>query len=155
MLIIIGSVALAAAIVLAFMPRSYASAVAWVGLLLYNLAGTPYWTGLIFWGVAALLVAGIAYLQGPGYKPNRTANAYITAGALVGAIVGMIISSTAIVLGAVVGAFFGIIAFSRTPRGSVLSITNRSFWTVLLAIGLPAVIAMGITGIAAEMLLAI
>lgn len=149
LLIILTAIFALGALVLTFLERYYAAAVAWVALLGCFLLPSSIITGwqLTFWGLAALLVLGIGFLGGGKSPFPRVANYYVCGGTLAGAIAGMVISSAGLIIGAVVGALFGVVAFSRTPRGRGIDIADTRVVIPLLAtLGLPAVVTISILG---------
>lgn len=147
-LMIIAGIFLAGALTLAFMPRGGVCAPVaalvslWCALL--GAGGWSMWPILLFWSVATALVLGIYRLSADQPRPGRTAGAYVTGGALAGAVVGMIMTtSAAVIIGAVAGAFCGAFAFSRTPGGRQIAFT-----ALLLRCGLPAVVVMSMAATA-------
>lgn len=147
-LLIVGSLLMGASLVIAFIPRSWAAVAAWGALLCFHLAFTSMisTSTLIFWAIAAALVVGIDFLRGIAGRPPRVTNAYITGGALVGAVTGAAIAPAALIPGAILGAVLGEMAWSRTPAGRALTFPSPQFWQLLAALGLPAVVVMSILG---------
>ncbi len=151
MLLVAAGICLLGALILAFMPRVWASVAALASLWCVMLAmdGWHSWPVLLFWSVATALVLGIHRLSAGAPAPSRIANAYVSGGALAGAVVGMIMTtSAAVIIGAAVGAFCGAFAFSRTPGGRGLDFPTAQFATFLVRTGLPAVVVMSMVAIA-------
>lgn len=146
---------LLSSIVLCFLRKRWAVAVAFVGMagldltLLHTLT-----SGDLFWGIAALIALGIVYMIPAAVAASGQGVGYIVGGVVVGAFVGLIVSHSWMVVGAVVGGVLGGIAYSRTPRGSEMGFPSSRFFNYLCAKGLPAVVTICIAGTALETLLA-
>lgn len=128
-----------AGLVLAFFPRIPAVIVSYAAMLVAALSGLVVFSSaqLWFWGVATLIAAAIGWMT---HSPSRGATAYyIVGGALVGALVGLVLSTVAaVILASAAGAFLGLMAWSRTPAGRVAG-TGGSL-NLLASAGLPAVV---------------
>ena len=107
---------------------------------------------LLFWGIATLMVLLINMAQPSAYR-STSGLAYVVVGALVGAIVGLLISHAGIIIGAAVGASMGLVAYCRTPQGRVIPFPSREFVGILAAIGLPLIVTMSIFATVLEKLL--
>ena len=103
---------------------------------------------LIFWGIAALIVIGINIMLGKKVSKQRIGLGYIVTATVAGALIGIVLAPTWMVLGAVIGAFFGALAFSRTPAGRHLEFPSSQFIAYLCAKGLPTVVTVAIAAIA-------
>jgi len=150
-LLIVGIVCLVAALALTLLPRWVAAVPAWCGLLLLHLSyfiAVPT-TSLIFWGICALIVTGLWYMQ-PHGEPDghRESNLYIGFSAMAGGLLGMIVGPRILILGVVLGAFIGQMAYSRTPAGKWL--TTDNFLRYFCAKCLPAIVSIAIVCIAIE-----
>ncbi len=155
--LIFASILLAGAIALVFKPIFPASLAAYLGLWLLKWSGyvdLPADT-MIFWGCATLLVLGL-WVMLPRYLSRGTrGRGYIGLGTLCGMVVGMLISSPGIIIGAVVGAILGAMAYVNTPRGRDLPLFSRQWTQLLCGVGLPAVVALSMVGLALFDILAI
>lgn len=104
--------------------------------------------GLIFWGIATLIVLGLSILNASG---SLTSRAYPLTGAVVGGFLGIISnnSQAALIIGAAIGAILAAFAFSRTPDGKTLTGSSRGFADYIGASCLPAIViaSMAITAI--------
>lgn len=153
-LTIAGALALTAAVVLMFRPWPWAALVAYAGLWLMVWSGhivlSP--AQLVFWGVAAALVAGINFLLPAEVVASRRGVAYIAGAALAGTLVGMLASGAGMIVGSVVGAACGALAYSRTPSGRDIVFPSRPWLNYLAAKGLPAVVTCCIIGIVVALL---
>ena len=136
------------ALVLAFIPRSYAPATCWAGMLLMHFSGNAVVsTGVLaWWGTAALIVLGIGYLSPSGLPFPRAANFYTTGGAVAGALVGLLAASYGLIIGAVVGAVLGAMAYMRTPQGRRAAGGGGMLGSILAVCGLPSVVTVSIAG---------
>lgn len=152
-LLILGGVALLAALVLVIKPWTVAAIPAYAGLWLLHLSKYtmfPKWT-FIFYGVATLMVVGLKYISPKGEPDGRTTgNLYIGLGAMMGCLLGMLIDARFMLLGTLVGAVMGEVAFSRTPHGKWLMLSKSNFIHYLCARGLPAVVAVAMIGVGIE-----
>lgn len=152
-LLTLGILCLAAAIILVLWPRFPAAIPAYAGLLMLHfsyfiLVPASY---LTFWGVAAMIVAGLAYMSPQGEPDGRkSSNIYIGLGATAGALLGIIVGARVMVLGIIIGALVGQFMYSRTPHGSWLMPMSRDFWRYFAAKCLPAIVAIAIAGIASQ-----
>lgn len=152
-LIMLAGACLMAALVMAFMPRlrlwASVGALASLWCAMTAIDGMRAWPVLLFWTIATALVLGIYRLSPGQQRLSALANAYLSGGALAGAVVGMIMTtSAAVIIGAVVGVFCGGLAFSRTPDGRGLQFPSADFFTMLVRFGLPAVVVMSMAAIA-------
>lgn len=133
-----------AGLVLAFFPRFPAALVSFAAMLVAHFSGLVTFdsTQLWFWGIAAAMGAGIAWLV-PG-SGDRQCRLYTVGGALVGALVGLVGGTVAwVVIASAAGAFLGFVAYSRTPRGHMAGVSITSF-DRMAALGLPAVVNFSI-----------
>ena len=132
-----------AALVLSFVPRLPAALCAFVALVISHFSGLTIYGGqdLAFWGIASAIVAAISVVswrdKAPAYA--RAVQAYMAGGALVGAAIGLALTTmAAVIVASAVGAFMGLEAFRRTPRGR--ECVSLKPLDVMAAIGLPLVI---------------
>ena len=149
-----GIFSLAAALWLLFYPRWVTAAVpAFAGMLLLH------WSYFIdvklstflFWGVATLIVWGIVRMLPQGeIDGNNSSNLYVSASAIAGGLLGMVVDARILVLGVILGAFVGQLAYSRTPAGRWLGVASSTFLQYFCAKCLPVVVAVSIIGIAIE-----
>lgn len=154
-LIVIGSLLLTAAVVLAFRPSRWSAPTAFVGMIMFYLAGwlltVDVWT-LVFWGAATAIVVGIDYLLPREVVDSSRGVGYIVGATLAGTLVGLLVSDHGLIIGAVVGAFLGALAYVRTPAGRDIAFPSKKFVNYLAAKGLPAVVTMCIIGIVVGLL---
>lgn len=104
-------------------------------------------TQFIFWSAAAVIALAILLLLPRQVSANAMGMPYITVAAVTGALVGLIVSMAGMIIGAVAGAFCGSVAFSRTPRGSVLEFPSSRFFNFTCAKGLPAAVVACVCGL--------
>lgn len=126
--------------VLAFFNRMPAAILTFLALLAGEWSGmmAPGSDSLWFWGAAALIASGIAWLVPP--VPVRAARLYTVCGALTGAVLGLLAGTTAwVIVASASGAVLGWMAFSRTPGGKALGASPVQ-WDAIAALGLPAVV---------------
>lgn len=141
---ILGIIALVAAVVLLFKPIVPSPFVAYGGLWLLNLSHRVWIdpNQLIFWGIAVVLLMLINFAR-PDVKHSTTAAAYPSAGAIVGALLGIVAfpDNAGLIIGSALGAILGAFAFSRTPRGRMaVKFPSSKFFAYLCSVGLPAVV---------------
>ncbi|MBQ4291326.1 MAG: DUF456 domain-containing protein [Muribaculaceae bacterium] len=135
---------LAASLGLLFRPVVPPPFVAYAGLWLVNLSH-KVWIDpnqLIFWGIAVVLLMLINFAK-PDRAASATAAAYPSAGAIAGALLGIVVSpdNAGLIIGSALGALLGAVAFSRTPRGAAaVKFPTSKFFAYLCAVGLPAVV---------------
>lgn len=150
-LVTLGTLLIAAAVVLTFMSVRYSPAVAFSGLVAFGFSGiAPMGPDLfIFWGIAALIAVGVNFMLPREVACSRIGMGYVAAGALVGLVVGLLLNEAAMIIGAVLGAVAGGIAFSRTPAGRAVDFPSSRFLNYICAKGLPAVITLCQCGVVA------
>ncbi|MBR1803719.1 MAG: hypothetical protein IJ775_02280 [Muribaculaceae bacterium] len=153
-LLVLGILALAAAVALLFYPRWVTAAVpAFAGLLLLHWSyfiSVPLST-FLFWGVATVIVWGIVRMLPQGeIDGNRASNLFISTSAIAGGLLGMVVDARILVLGVILGTFVGELAYSRTPAGKWLGVASSTFLQYFCAKCLPVVVAVSIIGIAIE-----
>ena len=152
-MLVIGIVGLALALLLLFKPRYPAAVPAYASLLALHASTYIYLTtsALVFWGCATLLVALLHMLLPKGEPAaSRASNLYVGLGALAGLAVGIAVSARIVILGVILGTFLGLFAYSRTPKGSWLKFPTFTFIQYFCAKGLPAIVAVAIIGIVIE-----
>lgn len=149
LLVVIGSVFIVSAVVLAFMSSRWASLSAYAGLWIFVLGKTVVISSgqLIFWGAAVAIVLLLGWLLPREVAMARKGVPYIAGASLAGVLVGMLMSSAGMIIGAALGAFCGALAYSRTPVGSVLEFPSVKFANYLGAKGLPVVVTMCIVAL--------
>lgn len=142
LLVILSVLSVAVALWALYTSRGWSAAAAFVGLFASSwLGGTPPLDTMLFWGIAAAIVWGIAAMLPQAFSRSRAGVAYISSAALAGALVGLLMSSAGLIIGAAAGAFLGALAYSRTPAGrEVMAFPSGSFLQLLCAKGLPAVV---------------
>ncbi len=147
--IILDSLLMCGAIVMAFRPYFPGSLLAYAGLWAFHLSGLMPITmrELLFWGVATLLVIGADTLLPRKSTRSLPGRGYVAVGTLAGMVVGMLMDSAGIILGGAIGAFLGAIAFSRTPQGRSLEFPSATFARFLCSRGLPAVVTFSQVGL--------
>lgn len=153
-LLVLGVASLTAALWLLFRPGRVVAAIpAFVGMLLLH------WSYFIavktvtffFWGTATAMVAALAYMSPEGEPDGqRASNLYISASAIAGCLLGMIVGARVMVLGVVLGAFVGQMAYSRTPAGRWMREPAATFAKYFAAKCLPAIVAVAQVGIAIQ-----
>lgn len=128
-----------AGVVLAFFRRVPAVAVSYAAMIVAALSGLVAFSSaqLWFWGAATLIAVGIGYLTQP--SAEGAPRYYIAGGALVGALVGLVLSTVAaVIVASAAGAFLGLMAWSRTPAGRMQR--GADTLNTLASAGLPAVV---------------
>ncbi len=145
----------AVALAMTFVPSRWSALAAWTGLLFFVLSGNVVLsTGqMVFWAVAAAMVAALGFLLPQAVARSRHGVTYIAVGTLLGVLIGMLASGAAMIVGAAAGALAGGVAFSRTPGGRNINFPSRQFFNYLGAKGLPAVVTLCILGIALALLI--
>lgn len=150
-LLISGIIALVAGFLAIMRPYIPGALLAYAGLWLLKWGGVlhPSTSLLISWGVIVVIVLIIDYLLPAGIARATNGMAYMGVGGLVGLFVGMTGFSLAwAVTGAAAGVLLGALAFTRMPGGRELGFPSSRFFQYLCAKGLPAVVTLGIIGIA-------
>ncbi len=148
-LITLGTLVMCAAIVLAFRPWLSGCKFAYAGMWLMDWGGLVEfnYNTLIFWGGACAIALALDILLPKEISRGNIGRGYIVGGTLAGMAVGMLLSSTGIILGGAFGAFLGGLAFSRTPKGKPLQFPSKAFVRFVSAIGLPAIVTMSMIGL--------
>ncbi len=143
-----------AGITAAFLTKSWSTPIAFLALPALYLTGETDITlsTIAFWGVAAAISWGIYQLLPAQVAKETAGTGYMTAAALAGTLVGLLVSQAGLIIGAVLGVFCGAMAFSRTPKGKPLEFPSRKFLNYLCAKGLPIVVTTSIAGIVTSIL---
>lgn len=119
---------------------------------------------LIGWLVMTLIVMSATMLQAPALQAQTRGTAYITVGAVVGMVVGLLgysFSTTEsllysiMILSTVAGTFLGFLLFTNTPQGVDVNISSGRFFKYLLAKGFPVAITVMMMGVAALLAIAV
>ena len=158
-LLVLACLLLVGAVVLVLKPRWVAAVPAWVGMMLLywgdflNSTTMPGWK-LALWTLATLIVVMLKFYQPSGEPDGRnTGNLYIGLGAMMGALVGIVLGSSFVVLATILGALLGMMAYSRTPHGKWIKFGNSIFIQYFCARCLPAIVAVSMIGMCAEAIL--
>ena len=77
-------------------------------------------------------------------------NLYVGLSTIAGAMLGLVISPSLIVLGAIIGSLIGVMAYSRTPKGRWIQPPSATFFQYVGTKCLPAVVTVSIVGITVE-----
>lgn len=152
-LFVVGIIALVLALVLLIWPRFPAVVPAYAGMLCLHLSTFIYLRSftLIFWGVAAAIVLMLKYMSPKGEPDGHSeSNLYVGLSTIAGAMLGLVISPSLIVLGAIIGSLIGVMAYSRTPRGKWINPPSAAFFQYVGTKCLPAVVTVSIVGITVE-----
>lgn len=122
----------------------------WVGLLILyiwgcgtNAMGEPMsLTGLIIWGVVVAVVSVIDYVV-PMYLTKATGGSkYAERGALIGLVVGIIMTPIGMIAGSFLGAFLAELAWAKKDAASALKAAFGSFLGFILGTGLKTIVAV-------------
>lgn len=140
-----------------FVPRVPAVLTGYAAMWLCRLGGIGIFGDdtLIFWGAATLIALGITYMIPQKVAYSHVGVGYISGGALVGAVVGMLTNTMAgVIVGSAAGVLLGGIAYTRTVRGrEIMQFPSRRFFNYLGAKGLPAVVALSMAAACAANIL--
>lgn len=150
LLLVLGSMIMAAGVVLCFMSSRWAGAVTFAAMCLFRLSGWAMFESgtLLFWGVATAICLGTDVMLPPQVARSRAGVYHIAGGCLAGAFTGMCTNTSAgIIVGAVLGGFFGALAFANTKAGRPMHFPSGKFFNYLAAKGLPAVVVMSMTAL--------
>lgn len=151
LLLISGIVALVAGFMAILRPYVPGAVLAYVGLWLLRWSGVIHPSAglLTSWGIIVAVVVVIDLLLPPAVARATNGMAHMGVGGLVGLFVGMTGFSLAwAVTGAATGVVLGALAYTRTPGGRSLGFPSSRFFQYLCAKGLPAVVTLGLIGIA-------
>ena len=145
-----------AGVAMMFVPRLPAVVAAFLSLLCAYFSGASYISEpvLVYWSAAALIVLVLRGLgRKDGYGDIR-GNAYISAGAVVGAFLGFAVAPTsgAVILGSALAAFIGAVAYMRTP-GAGFPVASGQFVQFLCARGLQAVVTVSVSAVSVSSVL--
>lgn len=122
----------------------------WAGLLILyiwgcgtNAMGEPMsLTGLIVWGVVVAVVSVIDYVV-PMYLTKATGGSkYAERGALIGLVVGIIMTPIGMIAGSFLGAFLAELAWAKKDAASALKAAFGSFLGFILGTGLKTIVAV-------------
>lgn len=148
--IVFGSMLLAIAALLIFIPKYPACIAAYAGMWLALRSGMVFFSGntMIFWGMATAIALAIRFLLPRPVALARQGVGFISGGALTGMALGMAFGSMPVIItAAVCGAFFGSLAYANTPAGrSFVAFPSGRFFNYLGAKGLPAVVTVAMIG---------
>ena len=145
--LILGIALLVGAIILSYRPLIPATLLAYGSMWILDMGKHINTTreGLTFWGVATMIILVINSSQ-PQATDDSKGSGYITSGAIMGCIIGMLTSHAGIIIGAASGAVLGFIAYCRTPQGTSIKLPSKAFLRELAAKGLPTIVTISIFG---------
>jgi uncharacterized protein YqgC (DUF456 family) len=99
-------------------------------------------TGLIVWGVVVAVVSVIDYVV-PMYLTKVTGGSkYAERGALIGLVVGIIMTPIGMIAGSFLGAFLAELAWAKKDAASALKAAFGSFLGFILGTGLKTIVAV-------------
>ena len=103
--------------------------------------------GMLFWGVASVIILGLQFIKTDNPLLTRLSSGYISAGAIVGGVLGLLSGHTAstIIVASALGAILGLMAYSRTPSGAGVTSDRHRLGDLMGAAGLPAVVIAGMS----------
>jgi hypothetical protein len=95
---------------------------------------------IIFWGIAAAITVYLVLSQPKPDKVGIYAHVYVTAGALIGAMLGLLMNKPSLlIVASCIGAVFAAMAFQRTPLGKTYA-GGKGLLAMLTTTGLPAIV---------------
>lgn len=171
-LVIISCLLWALAIWLLFSRQALAPVASFLALATLAAARTPEGypmlplnsTMLIGWLCMTLVVAAATLLQPAPIRVQNRGMGYMTVGAIVGMVVGLLgsgVSTTPAVLYSITiaaiacGVFLGYLLFTRTPGGVAVAPGSGNFFRYLLAKGFPTAITVMQAGVALTLFIAV
>ncbi len=103
---------------------------------------------LVFWGVASAAAVALMLLLPRRVSKSTVGMAYITAGGLVGMVVGLSLGTMAsLILGSAAGCLLGAFVVGRLDTGRELDFPSRKFFNYVCAKGLPVVVLFSMLGL--------
>jgi uncharacterized protein YqgC (DUF456 family) len=129
-----------AALCATFVPRMPAVVLSYVAMLCS--AGELGLTAsqLVFWGIATAITTFLVLQQPKPDKSGIYAHVYVTTGALIGALLGLLMNKPSLlIVASCIGAIFAAMAYQRTPLGRT-SAGLRGLRDLLMVAGLPAIV---------------
>ncbi len=103
---------------------------------------------LVFWGVASAAAVALMLLLPRRVSKSTVGMAYITAGGLVGMVVGLSLGTMAsLILGSAAGCLLGAFVVGRLDTGRALDFPSRKFFNYVCAKGLPVVVLFSMLGL--------
>jgi uncharacterized protein YqgC (DUF456 family) len=128
------------AIFASFVPRLPAAALSFVALLCSIGELGLEASQVVFWGIAAAITTYLVLSQPKPDKAGIHAHIYVTAGALIGAMLGLLMNKPSLlIVASCIGALFAAMAFQRTPLGREYA-GGKGLLAMLTAAGLPAIV---------------
>lgn len=153
LLLALGLLCMAAAIVLMFKPRVPAAVPAYAGLLALHESTCIYLTdnAITFWLLCTVIITAIHIVM-PKKEPekSRVSTLYITLGGAAAMMLAMAADPRFMVLGVILGALLGTLAYCKTPKGKWVKFPSLTFIHYFCAKGLPLIIALAMMGIAVQ-----
>lgn len=171
-IIIISVILFLAAIIFLSLRMLVAPACAFAGLLVISLAhnaqGYPIvpvnTTMLMAWFFMTVVVTIATMMQPVPVRDTSRGMGYITAGAIVGMVVGLLAFTTTyqlnmlyalMIVATAIGTFLGFLIFTNTPNGRAVGVRSGNFWRYLLAKGFPTAITVMQIGVVLVLVIAI
>ena len=103
---------------------------------------------LVFWGVASAAAVALMLLLPRQVSKSTVGMAYLTAGGLVGMVVGLSLGTMAsLILGSAAGCLLGAFVVGRLDTGRELDFPSRKFFNYVCAKGLPVVVLFSMLGL--------
>lgn len=155
--LVLGILLIGVAIVLAYISRWEAAAVAFAAYLVGKISGQADISAstLIFWGIAALIAVLICLLLPKEVRNSRAGLPFFCTGALAGSLIGLILnSSAAIIIGCAAGVILSAFAFGNMKAGKQMGFPSKKFFNYLLAKGLPVIVTFSMSALTIAWLMA-
>lgn len=146
--LIAGALLMSAALVLAFRSSTPAVVAAYAGVWAMRASGYAPVSSqlLLFWAIAVLLVISIGMARDSRRAIPARARGFMVGGALAGMAAGLAFHQAGVILCSAAGVVLGALAFSGVSHMRDFRMLMR--WIV--AVGLPAVVAMTLVGIGVQ-----
>jgi uncharacterized protein YqgC (DUF456 family) len=148
-LLVVGSMLLAISTAAIFVPRTQGALIAFAAMIVCNCshAVTFATETFLFWGVATAISVALDFMLPPTVSKSRAGVPFISGGALVGMVVGMLTNSMAgIIVCSAIGSFLGAMAYANSQAGYAMQFPSSKFFNYLAAKGLPSIVAMSMVG---------
>ena len=149
-LIVFGSMLMAAAIASVFVPRIPGVLMAYAAACVVMAGGGAWFdtAWLIWWAVAAAIATALQYILPRPVALSRVGLPFMGIGAIAGGAVGIAMGTVgALIIAIVAGILFGAVAYADTAAGrEQLAFPTAKFFNYVAAKGLPMAVTLAITG---------
>lgn len=148
LLVILGSILIAASLFLLVRPYLPGAILAYVGMWVFNQSYLVTFSARFFisWGIITAITVGLDLLQGKKPWQPVDATIYMLVGAIIGWLLGLLIGEYWLIPGCALGTLMATYAYSRTPAGKNILFSSSTLIQYFCEYGLRVIVTVIMVG---------